>query len=151
MSGTKIFVLQMKDVIRIGLFALVGIAVVIAVVIMFFPKGEDASPAAALSQYIPGTYSSSIILNSNPLDVNVTVSENEILSVEMTDMDNVQRTFYPLFEPEISDLASQVLEQQTAEADFATEYPVTNGILKDAISSALAQAKLPDAEMPEAQ
>ncbi len=142
MSGTKIFVLQMKDVIRIGLLVLLGIAVIVMLVFLFFPKGEAAAPAppAAQGQYVPGTYSSSIILNDNPLDVIVTVSEEEIISVEMTDLDNVQRVFYPLFEPEINDLAANVLEQQTIELAADTEYPVTNGILRKAISSALAQA-----------
>jgi uncharacterized protein with FMN-binding domain len=144
MSGTKIFVLQMKDVIRIGLFAILGIIVIVMLVILFIPE-KDASTApppssSSQGQYIPGTYSSSIILNNNPLDVRVTVSESNIVSVEMTDMDNVQRVFYPLFEPAIDDLAAQVLESQTVELVSETEYPVTNGILKDAISTALAKA-----------
>jgi hypothetical protein len=89
---------------------------------------------------VPGTYSSSIILNNNPLDISVTVSDSDIISVEMTDMNNVQRVFYPLFEPEINDLAAQVLEMQTVELAADPEYPVTNGILKDAIATALSKA-----------
>jgi uncharacterized protein with FMN-binding domain len=142
MSGTKIFVLQMKDVIRIGLFAILGIIVIVMLVILFIPEKDTSTvpPPAAQGQYVPGTYSSSIILNNNPLDISVTVSDRDILSVEMTDMNNVQRVFYPLFEPEIDDLAAQVLELQTVELAADTEYPVTNGILKDAIATALSKA-----------
>jgi uncharacterized protein with FMN-binding domain len=76
-------------------------------------------------------------LNDEPLHVRVTVSENEILSVALSDMGEVQRVFYPLFEPEMSSLAEEILRHQSAYVAVDTDYPVTNRILHDAVHSAL--------------
>lgn len=139
MGGTKIFVLQMKNLIRTALFALLGLALIILLVILFIPR-QKPQPSEPSSLYIPGTYSSSIILHDQPVDVLVTVSGDEITAVEMADMDGVQRTFYPLFEPAMSDLAAEVLYYQSADIVPNTDYPVTSGILREAVAAALVQA-----------
>lgn len=138
MGGTKIFVLQMKDLIRTAVFALLGLVLVILLVILFIPRQKAAAEPSTL--YIPGTYSSSIILNDEPLDVSVTVSDNEITSVEMTDMAGIQRTFYPLFEPAMTDLSAEILYYQSADIVPDTDYPVTTGILQQAVAMALGNA-----------
>jgi hypothetical protein len=93
-----------------------------------------------MSRFIPGTYSSMIILNDEPLHVRVTVSENEILQIYMTDMAEIQRVFYPLFEPRMHDLAEEILRYQSAFIFPQTDYPVTTMILQNAVQSALDMA-----------
>jgi hypothetical protein len=134
MSGAKIFVLHKKDLIRIGVIVLVALALVIAALVFFVPGRRTEEPSAL---YTPGTYSSTIVLNDEPFHVRVTVSENEILSVYMTDMGEVQKVFYPLFEPQMNDLAEEILRYQSAHIVQQTDYPVTTGILHDAVHSAL--------------
>lgn len=141
MGGTKIFVLQMKDLIRTTVFAVLGLALIVLLVILFIPrqKPQNTDPS---SLYIPGTYSSAIILHDQPVDVLVTVTDNEITAVEMSEMESAQRTFYPLFEPALSDLAAEILHYQTADIVPETDSPVTTSILRKAVSDALAQASV---------
>jgi uncharacterized protein with FMN-binding domain len=148
MGGTKIFVLQLKDLIRIGLLTVLGIVLLVLLLIFLIPRGEGAEaaeipitvpagPVAPTARYIPGTYTSTIILNDEPVSIRVTVSENEILSIYMADMGDVQRVFYPLFEPRMRDLAEQILRYQSAHIEPQTDYPVTTSILQQAIIAAL--------------
>jgi len=141
MGGTKIFVLQMKDLVRIGAIVLVGITLVVLALIFLLPRGgRDATEPTPESIFVPGTYSSTIILNNKPVEVRVAVSENEILYLYMTDMADIQRVFFPLFEPRMHDLADEVLRYQSAFIDPATDYPITTGILQQAVKAALEMA-----------
>ena len=139
MRGTKILVLQMKDLIKVGAIALLGIALVIFALVFLLGRGGSNTPhqPGADSIFIPGVYASTIILNDKPIEVRVTVSENEILSVYMTDMAEIQRVFFPLFEPRMQDLTAEVLRHQTAYFYPSTDYPVTTGILQRAVKAAL--------------
>jgi len=145
MGGTKIFVLQMKDLIRIGIFTLLGLALVILLLVLLVPRGRGAAPdedqaAYSSGRFVPGTYASTIILNNEPVQVRVAVSEDDILMVYLAGMDDVQRTFYPLFEPRMEDLADEVLRYQSAYINPQTDYPVTTGILHEAVIAALRMA-----------
>jgi len=139
MGGARIFVLHKKDLIRMGIIALVAIVLVIAALVFLIP-GRRTHEQGQTSRFNPGTYSSTILLYDEPVHVRVTVSENEILSIHMTDMADIARTFYPLFEPRMVDLAQEVLRYQTAHIRPQTDYPVTTGILQDAVRSALEMA-----------
>ncbi|MCL2378702.1 MAG: hypothetical protein FWC77_06225 [Defluviitaleaceae bacterium] len=145
MGGTKIFVLQMKDLIRIGIFTLLGLALVILLLVLLVPRGQGTIPEENQAGYpsgrfVPGTYVSTIILNNEPVQVRVAVSNEDILMVYLAGMDDVQRTFYPLFEPRMQDLAQEVLRYQSAYIEPQTDYPVTTGILQDAVIAALRMA-----------
>lgn len=139
MSGAKIFVLHKKDLIKIGAFVLAGLLLVVVALVLLLPgrRAQEETPAA---RFVPGTYSSTILLYGEPLHVRVTVSENEILSIHMSDMAEMQRVFYPLFEPRLVDLAEEILRYQTARISPRTDYPVTTGILHDAVQNALEMA-----------
>ncbi|MCL2399578.1 MAG: hypothetical protein FWC91_07555 [Defluviitaleaceae bacterium] len=146
--GTKIFVLQIRDVIRLAGFLLIGLVVLGVLVFLFIPRDGSGSnhqppppaaqPAAAL--YIPGTYVSSIILNDRPLEISVTVTENEIVAVEMAEMYESQRLLYPLFEPIMARVSDDVLFYQRADITIYNDFPVTTEIIQKAVVAALDQA-----------
>ena len=140
MGGTRIFVLHKKDLVRIGLVVALGIALVVLALVMLLPGRGGTSPGAH-DRFIPGTYVSTIILNDKPVNVRVSVSESEILAIYMSDMAEIQRVFYPLFEPRMHDLAEEVLRHQSAFIEPATDYPVTTGILQQAVKAALTLAE----------
>ena len=141
MIGTKFFVLRMKDLIKIGAIALAGIVIVIvALVFLLGGRGEGRITEPASGLFVPGTYASTIVLNNKPVEVRVGVSASEILYVYLSDMADIQRVFYPLFEPRLYDLAHEVLLNQSAYITPATDYPVTTGILQQAVKAALGQA-----------
>jgi uncharacterized protein with FMN-binding domain len=138
MKGTRIFVLHKNELIKYGIIALVGLILIITALVLLIPRGgRSPSEPAALARFIPGTYASTIILHNEPLHIRVTVSENEILAIHMSDMHEVHRTFYPLFEPRLTDLAEEVLRYQTAHITPRTDYPITTAILQDAVRTAL--------------
>ena len=140
MGGTKIFVLKLKDLIRIGIFVILGLALIILLLVLLVPRGRGSGPddeGMNNVRFVPGTYVSTIVLNDDPVQVRVTVSENDILMVYLTGMDDVQRTFFPLFEPRMRDLAEEVLRYQSVYIEPSTDYPVTTGILHDAVIAAV--------------
>jgi uncharacterized protein with FMN-binding domain len=143
MGGTRFFVLQMKDIIRVGLFALLGIALLVVLLFILLPRGRGEAPHTDLhrpttqARYIPGVYAASIILNNEPVQVRVTVSENAILSIYMTDLAEISQVFFPLFEPRMRDLAEEILRYQSAYINPSTDHPVTTGILQQAVIAAL--------------
>lgn len=77
-SKTKIVVLRMKELIYTGIFVALGILLILLLVYMFSPKDKSTDTAAASEKYIPGVYTSSIMLNGSAVDVAVTVSADEI-------------------------------------------------------------------------
>ena len=140
MGGARIFVLHKRDLFRMGIIVVVALVLIVAALVIFIPgRGRNDDPGAT-ARFIPGTYSSTIVLYNQPLHVRVTVSENEILSVYMTDMADIQRTFYPLFEPRMAELAQEILRYQSAYINPRTDYPVTTGILQEAVRNALEMA-----------
>ena len=149
MGGTRIFVLQKKDLIRIGIFTLLGLALVILLLVLLVPRGRGAAPDEDQDQgravynagrFVPGTYVSTITLNNEPVEVRVRVCVDDILSIYLSGMDDIQRTFYPLIEPRMYDLAAEILQHQTANIRPQTDYPVTTGLLHEAVISALQMA-----------
>ena len=145
MVGTRIFVLRIKDVIRIAVFVVAGLIILGGLAFFFMPREERQrlEPPAASAIYIPGTYTASIILNDRPLDILVTVTEYEIVAVEMTEMYEAQRLLFPLFEPMMERVSDDVLFYQRADIEIHNDFPVTTGILQQAVAAALDQAMLP--------
>ena len=136
MSGTRIMVFQMKQLIKAGICILIGLILIIALVVYLLPK------SAVEAKYQPGTYTAQIILQSHPIDVAVTVDEQRITDVQLLNMVDSQRLFYPLFEPTLEELAKQIVRYQ--ETKFATgpDNAVTSKILLQAVDAALRQAKV---------
>ena len=142
MGGTKFLVLRMKDLIKIGAIVLAALVLIVLALVFLTPGRSDRAPQMPGMEniFVPGTYASTIILNDKPLEVRVTVNEAEILSIEMSDMAEIQRVFFPLFEPRMDDLAQEILRHQSAYISPATDYPVTTNILQRAVKAALDMA-----------
>ena len=145
MGGTKIFVLRIKDVMRLAAFAIAGLIILGVLAFLFIPRqGQESPPMEpSANRYIPGTYTSTIILNDRPVDILVTVTEYEIVSVEMTEMYESQRILFPLFEPMMERVSDDVLFYQRADMVIHNDFPVTTGILQQAVVAALDQAVAP--------
>lgn len=135
--GTKIVVLQLKELIKTAVFAIIGIAVIIMLIFFFIPK-EDKKEAL----YNPGTYSAEIILHNNPVSVEVTVTEDEITDIQMFNMNETQEVFYPLFDTALNEIQQDVIDNQSTYVSTSTDTSVTSQILLSAIENALEQAKI---------
>ena len=140
-SKTKIVVLHTKEVIYTGIF--VVLAVVLAVLLfLMFGKNKNADPASADAIYHAGVYTSPITLNDNTFDVEVTVDENHINSISLVNLSETTTAMYPLVEPALDALSSQIYTSQSTEnITYSEENKYTSMLLLEAIDSALEKAR----------
>lgn len=102
-AKTKIVVLHMKELIYTAIFAALGILFIVLLVMMFLPDKED-SPAPkedepvtsdAVSLYIPGIYTTELVLGNQTIDVEVIVDKDSITSIRMVNLNDAVTTMYP--------------------------------------------------------
>lgn len=148
-SKTKIVVLHVKELIYTGIFAALGILFIILLIIMFLPKDEKAQKQETMSTitqntqdtYVPGVYTTSLILNDNVVEIEVTVDEKNINAIRLVNLDEAVTTMYPLIQPSFEDLADQIIKNQSLEGvTYPDDSKYTSMILLDAISSSLNKA-----------
>lgn len=159
-AKTKIVVLHMKELIYTGIFAALGILFIVLLFAMFLPKkdkttdsdspsqeqsiGEDASPTAADSLYIPGVYTTELVLGGQVVDVEVIVSEESISSIRLVNLTDAVTTMYPLLQPTFDTICEQILETQSLEGiTYTTESKYTSLVLLEAIKNSLDKSSLP--------
>ena len=142
-SKTKIVVLHMKEVVYTAIFLVLAILMIILVFVMFSGKDkkDTAAKPAEETLYIPGVYTSTIQLNNNSFDVQVTVDANHINSIELVNLSETATVMYPLMEPTLEDIAEQIyLSQSTDNITYSDENKYTSMLLLEAIQSAIAKA-----------
>lgn len=145
-SKTKIVVLHVKELIYTGIFAVLGILFIILLIIMFLPKNDKESAVSTMTQtatntYVPGIYTTSLILNDNVVEIEVTVDEKNINSIRLVNLDEAVTTMYPLIQPSFEDLANQIIESQSLEGiTYSDDSKYTSMILLNAITASLEKA-----------
>ena len=147
-AKTKIIVLHMKELIYTGIFAILGILFVILLVVMFLPDkeknpapDEDAVTTTADSLYIPGIYTTELVLGSQAIDVEVIVDEDVITSIRMVNLNDAVTTMYPLLEPTFDSICKQVYELQSLDqVTYTADSKYTSLVLLEAIQNSLSKA-----------
>lgn len=144
-SKTKIVVLHMKEVIYTAVFLILAVLMIALLVIMFGPKKDKETAATVESaepdRYVAGVYTTAIELNDNSFDVQVTVDTNHINSIELVNLSETTTAMYPLMEPTLENLATQIYAtQSTDDISFQDDSKYTSMLLLEAIKSALAKA-----------
>lgn len=145
-SKTKIVVLHVKELIYTGIFAVLGILFIVLLIIMFLPKEEKKETMSTVTQtttnsYVPGVYTTSLILNDNVVEIEVTVDEKNINSIRLINLDEAVATMYPLIQPSFEDLANQIITNQSLEnISYPDDSKYTSMILLDAITTSLNKA-----------
>lgn len=140
-AKTKIVVLHLKELIYTAIFAALGILFIVLVVIMFLPEKENEETIAPASTYIPGVYTSSLMLNNTAVDIEVVVDENTINSVRLVNLDEAITTMYPLIEPSFEELANQICTNQSLDGiTYSDDNKYTSMVLLEAISASLEKA-----------
>lgn len=150
MSGkTKIVVLKMKELIYTGILLVLGILAIIFLIIMSGDKddGQSTEPTDSASIYVPGTYTTAMTLNGSNVELSVTVDETAILSIDLQNMDESVSVMYPLMEPALESLSAQILENQSIDnIEYSSDNLYTSTVLLNAITAALNQAEIGEAE-----
>ena len=140
MSNTKIIVLQRKELIYTGIFAFLILFFVLLIFLMF--GGKKNTTKQADSQYTPGVYTSELALNDTLLNIEVVVDENHINSVSFSNIDESVTAMYPLLQPALTDLETQLCNNiPINEVVTNDESKYTQTLLLDAIKTAVEKAK----------
>ena len=139
-AKTKIVVLHMKEMIYTLIFEGLGILLILLLIFMFLPK--ESKKTAETMNYVAGVYTSTIQFNDNTIDVQVVVDESRIQSVSLVNLDETVTTMYPLMEPAVQEIASQVCEKQSTDnIAYSEDNPYTSMVILNAVKSALKKAE----------
>ena len=157
-AKTKIVVLHMKELIYTAIFAVLGILFIVLLAMMFLPdkdrdkdrsgepRAEDASGpepvmAEVSSLYIPGIYTTELVLGSETVDVEVIVDKDSITSIRLAGLNEDVTTVYPLLQPTLDSICEQVYESQSLESiTYTAESKYTSLVLLEAIQASLDKA-----------
>ena len=107
------------------------------------PVLDSASgPAGTDNTYIPGIYTTELILGSETVNVEVIVSDHAITSVSLADPSETLTTMYPLLEPTMESLNDQLCEMQDpSQVTYSAETRYTSLVLLEAVKASLEKAK----------
>lgn len=155
-AKTKIVVLHMKELIYTGIFAALGILFIVLLIMMFLPDKEEnpssgtpteesaddsAATAASGSLYIPGIYTTQLVLGGQSVDVEVIVEKNSISSIQLVNLNDAVTTMYPLLQPTFDSICTQVYETQSLEQiTYTDDTKYTSLVLLEAIKNSLNKA-----------
>lgn len=139
-SKTKIVVLHTKEIIYTGIFAGLGILLILLLLFMFGPK-KTSERTAAQNQYTPGVYTSTLTLNNTSLEVEVSVDSTSIHSIRFSNLDETVTAMFPLIQPAIEDISEQIYQTQSLDAvELSEDAPYTSQVILDAIRQAIEKA-----------
>ncbi len=148
-AKTKIVVLHMKEMIYTGIYPDLGVLFVVLLVMMFLPdKEKEDAPAQepeieeTSSLYIPGVYTTELVLGSQSIDVEVIVDKDSITSIRMVNLNEAVATMYPLLEPTFDSICKQATGQQSLEnITYTADSKYTSLVLLEAIQNSLDKAR----------
>lgn len=150
-AKTKIVVLHMKELIYTGIFCLLGVLFIVLLIMMFLPdKEKEITPedvaAAATSQsslYIPGIYTTELVLGNQAIDVEVIVEKDAVTSIRLINLNEAVTTMYPLLEPALDSICTQIYESQSLDTvTYTSDSKYTSLVLLEAIQSSLDKASV---------
>ena len=139
-AKTKIIVVKAKELIYTALFICLAIILILLLIFMFAPEEKTVKTSGGV--YNPGVYTSTIALGETTLDVAVSVDENHITSVSLTNLTESVTAMYPLLEPSLEDINSQLENISSIDdLELNSENKYTGLILQQAIKNALQKAQ----------
>ncbi|MDE7274657.1 MAG: hypothetical protein K2N95_16690 [Lachnospiraceae bacterium] len=108
-------------------------------------RNSDKTPSTSTSTtqdaYVPGIYSSTLLLGNMNVELQIAVDKNHINSITLTNLDESVTTLYPLMRPTLSELAAVILSEQSIEnISYSSENRYTSMLLMQAITEALDKA-----------
>lgn len=145
MAKTKIVVVSLKEIVRTALFVIAALAFILLLIYLFIPKDKESAELQG-DKYIEGVYTSNIMLDDNSVAIHVTVDENSILSVEVDPIDETVAVFYPLLEPTVESVSSQIMSNQSTEVTATIDNLYTSRVIIEAVDRALAEASVLSSE-----
>ena len=148
-AKTKIVVLHRKELLYTGVFAVLGILLIVLLVMMLLgkkveaPAGEAASSTESTALYIPGVYTTELVLGNQNISVEVIVDKEKITSIRLVNLSDSVTTMYPLLQPAFDSICEQVYDLQTLEGvRYNIESKYTSLVLLESIRNSLEMAAI---------
>lgn len=146
-SSPRIFVFKMREIIYTLLLVFLVILLIFCLVFMFSKK--KSTPASETNEqviqtglYVPGVYTSPVTLGNTALDVEVTVSSDQIHSVRLVNLSESVEASFPLVSPAMDHISTQILAKQSLEGITCPgEQRYTAQLLLTAVNEALKTAQ----------
>lgn len=139
-AKTKIVVLHRKKLV----FTAVAVILMILLLLLLFvslAKGKTQAETSVPTMYVPGVYTSSVMIDEHALDVQVAVDENHINSISLVNLDDSMETMYPLIRPTLEELSQQIITKQSVkDITYSKNNQYTSMLLLTAVSDALEKA-----------
>ncbi|MBQ9122205.1 MAG: hypothetical protein IJY10_01790 [Lachnospiraceae bacterium] len=157
-SRTKIVVLRLKELIHLGVFVALCLILILLLWVAFRPKEtnspipsgtdtntENGEEMNSLSNtagiYIPGVYSTALVLGNQTVDMEIVVDHDVITAVRLVNLDEAVATMYPLLEPALEAISSQLYDGiPLDQVSYGEENKYTSQILLNAIQESLSKA-----------
>ena len=132
-SKTKIVVLKLKEMVYTIIFVVLGIILILLIALII--SGRQNKPKE------PGVYSSSIVLATNPVDIEIVVDKDQIKSIELINALESVETMYPLINDSLNSISEQVIKNNSVEnITYNQDNKYTSIVLINAIAEALNKA-----------
>lgn len=156
MSGsTRIVVIPLKKL--IVMVCVIAALIILAAIFIFGGSSSDAAKNTGVNiststdtvkkntscpTYSPGVYTSSILLNGTPIDIQVTVDSDNINNIEMVNLSKSVQTMYPMLNSSFDEIKTAVINNgSTDNITYNAGSKYTATMLLSAIDSALAKAR----------
>lgn len=156
MSGsTRIVVIPLKKL--IVMVCVIAALIILAAIFIFGGSSSDAAKSTGVNiststdtvkkntscpTYSPGVYTSSILLNGTPINIQVTVDSDNINNIEMVNLSESVQTMYPMLNSSFDEIKTAVINNgSTDNITYNAGSKYTATMLLSAIDSALAKAR----------
>ncbi len=139
-NQTKIIVIRQKHL-------LTGLIITVAVLLLVFIALQKDSGASTPEEehqqnYTAGVYSSTILLNGNPIEIRVTMDNDLIHDITTANVSDSIETVFPLFDSCFEEIATQVIaNNSTNNITYSEGNQYTGTVLLEAIEVAIDKAK----------
>lgn len=125
MSGTKIVVLQSRKIIYSLILIGLGILALVFVIMMFLPKQDGGGTASVWDQaeqeYEAGVYTKEIRIGDAMINLQLSLDENNVKSIELVNLDESVETMYPLMAPTVEKISEQLAAGRSMEEIVGSE------------------------------
>ena len=158
-AKTKLVVLRMTELVLTGAFVALGVLIIVLLFLLLMPNksgpeepvqenpaestpsSTDVSGSASGVLYIPGIYTTELVLGGQAVDVEVIVDKDSISSLRLMHPGDAIATMYPLLQPTLDDICSQVFEYQSLDQiTYGQDNKYTSLVLIQAIQNSLDKA-----------
>ena len=140
MSGTRIVVLQLRKLIYTAIFVgICVIALIFLIVMLSSDKGGKGKESASVAdegehQYEAGVYTKEIQIGDATVNLQLSLDEDNVKSVELVNLDESVETMYPLMQPTVEKISKLAAGRSMEEIVISKESQYTEKIIVESVS-----------------